>query len=443
MLTVLVAFTIREDYAGVTSFVRCLGLREKFYHLLLNFFHSYSLCINTLQRLWFKLCLSIFSDKIETVNGRIITILDGLKIAKEGKKMPAVKSLHQESENNSKPPFIMGHYVECISLLVRGLGQFFAVPIAGNIHGGVIFNQEDKEITLIDRAIEMVYNVIDSPFYMVGDAYYAAKKVMIALRGKDNHIISRMRKNSTAYKELEKKKSTKKRRGRHKKYGEKIWLKNYFKNKNFVEGKSPVYGEENVSIKFLMLNNLLLRPFQIEVCIVLVKHPKRGKIILISTDRTLSALEIIKIYGLRFKIEVSFKQAISTLGAYTYHFWMLLMQKIKKTSGDQDVSKKDQKYRNQVKRKLHAYHSYVQTGLIAQGLLIALAVNQKNLVWKSFYTWFRTMNPEKNPSELIVKYAMCSTFWPFLRALPATHLWKKFIRPKIDFAKKFPFAKAS
>ena len=39
--------------------------------------------------------------------------------------MPAVKSLHQESENNSKTSFIMGHSFQVLGLLVHGpIGRY-------------------------------------------------------------------------------------------------------------------------------------------------------------------------------------------------------------------------------------------------------------------------------------------------------------------------------
>ena len=47
----------------------------------------------------------------------------------------------------------------------------------------------------------------------------------------------------------------------------------------------------------------------------MVHHPRRGTILLMCTDLTLPPLDIIQINGLRFKIEVSFKQALRVIGA--------------------------------------------------------------------------------------------------------------------------------
>ena len=46
-------------------------------------------------------------------------------------------------------------------------------------------------------------------------------------------------------------------------------------------------------------------------------------------------------------------------------------------------------YRNAVKRKLHAYHVFIQAGVVCQGLLQYLAVAFPQAVWNSFGSWLR------------------------------------------------------
>lgn len=82
-----------------------------------------------------------------------LLITDGLRIPKEGKKMPAVKSLHQESENYSKASFIMGHSFQTLGLLVHGaVGQFFGVPLVSQIHEGLVWSNRDKR-KLLDNLV--------------------------------------------------------------------------------------------------------------------------------------------------------------------------------------------------------------------------------------------------------------------------------------------------
>ena len=161
---------------------------------------------------------------------------------------------------------------------------------------------------------------------------------------------------------------------------------------------------------------------------VLVRHPQRGVIFLMATDTTLDPLEIVMLYAHRFKIEIGFKHALHVLGSYAYHFWMKDMTPIRARTGDQYLHRKCHSYRQQVRRKLRAYHLHVQLGCIAQGLLQHLALHRGRVVWSQFRSWLRTMNLSQPPSELVTAHALRDRLPDFLAELARDAKTRKFLR---------------
>lgn len=435
MITTLIGFTIRKDNAGISSFIRAIGLDPHYYFSLLHLFHSDAVNVFKLPREWLKLCLNIFKPYLYRVNKKILILADGLKAAKEGRKMPAVKVLHQESLNNSKSEFILGHYIESLALLAGNKGATYAIPLTGQIHSGVIFSKEEEKLTVVDRFIKLVKNYLSEiSYYLIADAYYVAKKLMKSLISNGNHLLTRMRTNGVVW---EKYKGTKKRKGggRRKLYGRKIYVRKLFNDRTkFKTASSPVYGEKKVEIKYRS-KIVILRPRCLRVKLILVSHPRRGKIILATTDCKLDDLEAIKMYGYRFKIEVTFKSAKELLGTYDYHFWMKKMKKIRRKCGDQIVYNKPARYQKQVKRKLKAFTVYIQLGLIAQGLLQYLSLRHPRLVWDNFHSWYRTMKTDKPPPLRVVAMALRDSFFGFLMDLPPGEKWKIFMKRRVDLSR--------
>lgn len=154
-VTLLIGFSIKFDsLGGVTSVVRAVGLLPAYYTCALHFFNSESINLEKLQALWVQLIFSRFIGIIK-INGRCLIVGDGIKIGKEGKKMPGVKWLHQDSESNSKAANIMGHSIQIIAILVQGLSTSFAVPLTSQIHEGIRFSYRDGR-TLLDKMFEML-----------------------------------------------------------------------------------------------------------------------------------------------------------------------------------------------------------------------------------------------------------------------------------------------
>jgi hypothetical protein len=432
--------TVRTELLGVTSIVRALKLRPRFYHKLLANFHSRAVRLDQLTALWTQVLLRLLPHPLR-VNGRRVLVGDGIKIPKRGKHMPAVKLLHQQSESNTKPEYIMGHSLQALSVLVPAAQSVFALPLAVRIHEGLVWSNRDRR-TLLDKMLALLAIVaIDEPFYLVADAFYAARKIVRGLLQQNQHLVTRVKSNAVAYTAHVHHGPPK--RGRPRLYGAKVKLKSLFNDPQPAQAAaSPVYGEHNVTIHY-RVRDLLWRPAGCLVRFVAVIHPTRGCCLLMSTDTSLAALEIVRLYGLRFKIEHSFKQAVRLIGSFAYHFWMQDMKPLRRRNGNQHLHRQSAAYRNAVKRKIHAYHVFIQAGVVCQGLLQYLAIAYPALVWSRFGSWLRTIRPGIPPSELVVANALRETLPEFLLNAEQTEFLAKFIVARQDPDKMEMFRLAS
>jgi len=206
----------------------------------------------------------------------------------------------------------------------------------------------------------------------------------------------------------------KRKRGRPKMYGDKVKLKDLFSCPDrFIEVDSPFPGEEGIKIKYFAID-LLWRPVARLINLFSVIHPK-GKWILIGTDLTLDPLRMIQLYGLRFRIELCFKQLVFVVGAFTYRFWSKYMDKRKRGDGDQYLHHEPKPLPRQDTCKIRSYHLYLQLAMIALGLMQWLSFSYPKLAWRNFNSWMRTMKQNLPPSELVRCKQRCETQWVISR----------------------------
>jgi len=390
--TAVAGFSVRTELLGVTSLVRGLKLEARFYNKLVDHFHSPAVQLDRLAALWTQVVLRLFPQPLR-INGRCVVVGDGIKVPKRGRKMPGVKLLHQQSESNTKPEFIMGHSLQAVSLLVQAAASVFAVPLAIRIHEGVVWSNRDRR-TLLDKMLALLGIVaIAQPCYFVADAYYAARKIVIGLLEENNHLVTRVKSNAVAYTTHQQRGPRK--RGRPKVYGRKVKLSSLLQDpKGRQQAPSPVYGERRVA-----------------------------------------AIEIIRLYGLRFKIEHTFKQAVRLIGSFSYHFWMSDMKPLRRRSGNQHLHRASPEYRDAVRRKLHAYHVFIQAAVVCQGLLQYLAAAFPQRVWHAFGSWLRTIRPGIPPSELVVANALRQSLPEFLLNSAPGNSFAKFVIERQDNCK--------
>jgi hypothetical protein len=423
---VLIGFTIKFDAIGVTSLARGVGLLPSYYTSMLHFFTSSAVDLGTLETLWTSVIFKCFSG-IVRINGRCVMAGDGIKIGKEGKKMPSVKWLHQSSESNKKAKYITGHSIQVVALLVQGLSTYFAVPLAGRIHEGLRLNTEDNR-SLLDKLFEMVIGLnLPEAFYLVLDKYYCSGKFMKQLVSKNIHIVTMMKRSAVAYQPAIQPET--KKRGRPSKYGLKIKLFHLFDQEQEWVKATLASG---VVIEYCRIE-LVWKPFGDLVLFLLTRHPTKGEGIVMSTDRTVSPLDLIALYCLRFKIEVLFKQAVHQIGAFLYRFWIKSIKpRTRQQRGDQDLQDFSGELQARIIKKMHAYHLFILCGLISQGLLHYLSLHYYKTVWSSFGAWLRTIRDNTLPSEMVTALAMTRTYEYFLEDEQYMGIFKKFLASKIE-----------
>ncbi|MEI7028459.1 transposase, partial [Paenibacillus sp. y28] len=124
-VTIVVGLMLRSDHAGVTSIVRDLALKSRYYESLIHFFRSSAWSLESLRVTWLQVVGKW--APLMTMDDRIVLVGDGMKQSKEGRRMPGVKKMHQESENSSKGEYIFGHLFGAIGVLAGTPVKWFCL----------------------------------------------------------------------------------------------------------------------------------------------------------------------------------------------------------------------------------------------------------------------------------------------------------------------------
>ena len=136
---------------------------------------------------------------------------------------------------------------------------------------------------------------LQEPLYFLADAYDASGGVVRGLLDNGNHLVTRVKRNSVASMPAQPSPQGLRSRGRPKKYGRKVTIASLLAtHADLIEVASPVYGETNVTLRYATAD-LLRRAAGILVRFVAVTHPRRGTILLMTTDLTLPPLDVIKL----------------------------------------------------------------------------------------------------------------------------------------------------
>ena len=180
---IVLGFIGSGEMVGVTSFCRFWGTGEVMYHNFLHFFRSKAWSLSNLVSHWGAFVLK--QGEAVVVHGRVVLLGDHTHVPKDGRQMPGVVSLHQQSETQTKPSYFRGHCWGAIGVVIGTMALPFCLPLdlaihLGQLHFGHKHKAERKADTmgtrLVQMAIDFAYknNVLS---VLVLDAFFPTKAV--------------------------------------------------------------------------------------------------------------------------------------------------------------------------------------------------------------------------------------------------------------------------
>jgi hypothetical protein len=380
-VAIVIGLMIRHDRLGVTSIIRSLFLLPN-YEPMINYFRSSSWELEALEAKWCDVVKGF--APLATVNGAAVMVGDGVKQSKEGKRMPGVKKLHQESDDSSKAEYIFGHHFGGVGILAEtGAGKDFCIPLAAELQDGAktVFSwdgeakrQDSHVVEMIRLACRMARRFGNS--YLLLDRLFLTVPALSALSRLNSkgdvkvNIVTKAKRNCVAYREPEGRTG---RRGRPKAKGEKVNLIEYFNSGNchFEEADMTLYGKAE-HVKYVAVDLLWGKGLYQKLRFVHSEYGGRSSV-LVSTDIELHPLEIVRLYSRRFAIESMFREMKQVTSAFGYRFWSKRMPRLnrfrRKSDPDPLEGITDAGSRERLRLAVKAIEGYVFCCAVATGLL--------------------------------------------------------------------------
>ena len=385
-VTITVGLMLRSDKLGLTSVIRDLALSPGSYDSMLHFFRASSWSLEDIRRRWFSAVMD--HAPLYREGGFHVLVGDGVKQSKEGRRMPGVKKLFQESENSAKPEYIHGHMFGGLGILAGSVRSWACIPLSIRLHDGLQAAREwkDAAVSSSSHVIQMVEDAYQAALtfgdcLLLLDRYFLTVPALEKLKTLNSsgaahmEIITKAKKSCTAY---EKPGPRKPGRGRPPKKGAAVRLKELFasQKEQFQDAEIELYGKKE-SIRYYCIDLLWGQKLYQELRFVLVEMDGIQSI-LASTSLALEPLSVIRLYSYRFRIECTFRELKQQVGAFCYHFWSKHMPKLSYYQKKEEPSPLErvgnEKSRRKVLETVRAIEMHMALSCIAMGILQSVSI---------------------------------------------------------------------
>ncbi len=299
-----------------------------------RFLSQYQWDINGVRQRLVTLLMEQLGQKLFICGGYLAWV-DTTFVTKVKGKMPGVQKWHDHSGNPDRGASVIGHHWAIVGLFGATflMGQWtslcfplLSTLISGQTSGlGFVVNPEgvakamgfwDAVCPLIAQLYEMTGR---KPMRVVADAYFCKAPFINWMLSLPVHVITRMRKDAVGWDDPPKKSPSvndKKKKGPKPKKGKEWKIASLIKTFPTKPVTVFIYGK--IKTLHIVKRYLWIRGVTLQKVMVVVITTQGKPIILLSTDLTLTPKEIIQIYGMRFSLEISIRDAKQNFGFTQY-----------------------------------------------------------------------------------------------------------------------------
>jgi hypothetical protein len=317
--------------------------------------------------------------------------------------------MHQHSETSSKPSFFRGHDWGFLCVLTGK--KKFAIPYWAKLH---MTNAGESRIEVMMNQAIAFTNMIKENTLLVLDAGFGSGSVFLAAKASNNRlqVIVRAKSNYVARCLADAPAKAKQGRGRPRKYGKSIIVKELFTEmrKDFVTANVELYGKM-AQVSYYAIN-LHWPPCNGMVRFVLAVTPI-GKIVLMCSDLNMEPTDVLHAYAGRAKIETFFDVLKNIFSGLAYHFWSSYLDPVSRRPRHNAPTPTPSLKPIATEKTIAAIEKFVCLQMLVIGVVQLMATRFADEIQMKARCWLRTQK-EDEPTEFVTRLALCNFVRYFL-----------------------------